>query len=169
MASMGIEKIAEQYGVQVMRVRSDHLAMMQAYKNEDVDFVGGTRGGFLLSKFQLGADGMFATVKIMEMLAKRGADLGDLRREYERYHAVVRQVPCSWAKKGQVMRLLMEYTEGRNRQLVDGARFQENGSWIWIAPDRNAAYFTVVAESEDLSHAETLATTYHDQVIRWQQ
>ncbi len=169
MASMGIEEIANQYGVQVQRVRGDHLAMMQAFKAEDVDFVGGTRGGFLLSKFQLGADGMFATVKIMEMLARRNADLAELRSEFGRFHASVRQVPCSWDKKGKVMRLLMEHTEGRNRQLVDGARFQEDGSWIWVAPDRNAAYFTVVAESEDRQRAEQLAAAYHDQVIRWQQ
>lgn len=169
MASMGVEQIARQYGVQVLRVRGDHLAMMQAFMGDEVDFVGGTRGGFLLSRFQLGADGMFATVKLMEMLARNRADLAQLRREFTKYHASVRQVPCSWSKKGQVMRLLLEHTEGRERQLVDGARFLEDGGWIWIAPDRNAAYFTVVAESEDRKRAEEMAAAYHEQVIRWQQ
>ncbi len=168
MASMGVEKIAEQYGVQVVRVRGDHLAMMQAYKNDDIDFVGGTRGGFMLSSFQLGADGMFATIKLLEMLAKQNADLAELRSEHERYHTIVEQVPCSWTKKGQVMRLLMEFTEGKNRQLVDGARFQEGESWVWIAPDRTAAYFTVAAESEDKKHAEGLVAKYREQVAKWQ-
>ena len=168
MASMGIEKIAEQYGVQVTRVRSDHLAMMQAFKSEDIDYVGGTRGGFLLSRFQLGADGMFATVKLLEMLAKQNADLAEMRSEFERFYAVSEQVPCGWSKKGQVMRLLMEYTEGKNRQLVDGARFQSDGDWVWIAPDRNAAYFTVVAESEDRERAVALAAKYREQVGQWQ-
>ncbi len=169
MAGMGVEKIAEQFGVQVMRVRGDHLAMMQAYKVDDIDFVGGTRGGFMLSSFQLGADGMFATIKLLEMLAKQNADLAELRAEFEHYYSVEEQVPCSWSKKGQVMRLLMENTEGKNRQLVDGARFQDGDSWVWIAPDRNSAYFTVVAESEDKKQAESLAKKYREQVTKWQE
>lgn len=169
MASMGVEKIAEQFGVQVVRVRGDHMAMMQAFKDDDIDFVGGTRGGFMLSKFQLGADGMFATIKLLEMLAKQITDIAELSSEFEGFYRVAEQVPCSWNKKGQVMRLLMEYTEGKNRQLVDGARFQEDGSWVWIAPDRTAAYFTVLAESENEAHAQKMLAKYRTQVAKWQE
>ncbi len=169
MASMGVDQIAEQYGVGVLRVRNDHLAMMQAFKNEGVDFVGGTRGGFIFSKFQLGADGMFASVKLLEMLAKRHTDLAVLRQEFEKYFRARRQVPCPWSKKGQVMRLLMTHTEGKSRQLVDGARFQDNAGWIWVAPDRNEAYFTVLAESEQRDKAENLAEEYSQQVLKWQE
>ncbi len=169
MASMGVESIAAEFGVQVTRVRSDHLAMMQAFQQPDVDFVGGTRGGFLFTKFQLGADAIFSAIKFLELLAKRDAELTDLRKAHEKYHIVSAQVPCPWAKKGQVMRLLMEHTEGKNRQLVDGARFQENGSWVWIAPSRKEAYFTVFAESEEVASAEKLAETYRKQVKKWQE
>jgi mannose-1-phosphate guanylyltransferase/phosphomannomutase len=169
MASMGIDAIAEQYGVGVVRVRNDHLAMMQAFKNEEVDFVGGTRGGFIFSNFQLGADGMFAAVKLLELLAKQRADLAELRREFEKYNFVRYQVPCSWSKKGQVMRLLMEHTESKPRQLVDGARFRDDSGWVWIAPDRNEAYFTVLAESDQKANAERLAGHYRDQVAKWQE
>ena len=168
-ASMGIERIAEQFGVQVVRVRADHMAMMEAFKQGDIDFVGGTRGGFMLSKFQLGADGMFATIKLLEMLARQITDIAELSSEFEGFHRVTEQVPCSWNRKGQVMRLLMEHTEGKNRQLVDGARFQEDSSWVWIAPDRTAAYFTVAAESEDKKLAESLVAKYRDQVAKWQE
>ena len=155
--------------MQVVRVRADHMAMMEAFKQDDIDFVGGTRGGFMLSKFQLGADGMFATIKLLEMLARQITDIAELSSEFEGFHRVTEQVPCSWNKKGQVMRLLMEHTEGKNRQLVDGARFQEDSSWVWIAPDRTAAYFTVAAESEDKKLAESLVAKYRDQVAKWQE
>ncbi len=169
MASMGVERIASEYGVGVTRVRSDHLAMMQAFQQPDVDFVGGTRGGFLFSKFQLGADAMFCAIKVLELLARNDAELSELRKLHEKYYSVSSQVPCPWAKKGQVMRLLMAHTEGKNRQLVDGARFQENGSWVWIAPSRNEAYFTVFAESENRTAAEMLAQDYERQVREWQE
>lgn len=169
MASMGVEAIASQYGVKVERVRGDHLAMMQAFHDPEIDFVGGTRGGFILSRFQLGADAMFASIKLLELLARRNADLAELRAEHTRYHMVSTQVPCSWAKKGQVMRLLLQHTEGKERQLVDGARFREDGSWVWIAPDRDAAYFTIYVESDERSRAESLASAYEQQVARWQE
>jgi mannose-1-phosphate guanylyltransferase/phosphomannomutase len=167
-ASMGVEAIAEEYGVRVMRVRNDHLAMMQAFKSDDVDFVGGTRGGFIFDRFQLGADGMFAAVKLLELLAKQQLDLIDLRSLYEHYHRVVHIVPCPWARKGQVMRLLIENTEGKKRQLVDGVRVQENGGWVLAAPDRNEALFMVLAESTDKNKAAKLADTYRQHILDWQ-
>lgn len=167
-ASMGVEEIAAEYGVQVMRVRNDHLAMMQAFKSDDVDYVGGTRGGFIFDRFQLGADGMFASVKLLELLAKQQVDLIDLRSVYEKYHRVRHTVPCPWARKGQVMRLLIENTEGKNRQLVDGVRVQENGGWVLASPDRNEALFTVQGEATDHEKAAALAEDYRSRILDWQ-
>jgi mannose-1-phosphate guanylyltransferase/phosphomannomutase len=169
MASMGVEEIADQYGVEVVRVRNDHLAMMQAFRTESVDFVGGTRGGFIFDDFQLGADGMFASVKLLELLAHQDADIADVRRHFEKYYTASHKVPCPWSKKGQVMRLLIENSEGKPRQLVDGVRVNENGSWVLAAPDRQAALFTVMAESDSQEQAAELAESYRYNILKWQE
>jgi len=149
LASMGVEEIASQYGVDVIRVRDDHQAMMYAKSELDVDFVGGTRGGFIFPGFQLGADAMFASVKILELIAKSGNTLSTLRKKYSDLVMKSEDVPCNWRKKGQVMRNLIQKTADENRQLVDGVRILKDDGWVLIAPDREKDLFLIYAESRN--------------------
>ena len=175
-ASMGVERIAAEYGVKVIRVRNDHLAMMDAPSNSGVDFVGGTRGGFIFPGFQLGADAMFNLAKILELLSKNGSSftapsrrsLSDLRKELDRFHMVKKTVPCSWGKKGQVMRKLLKYTEDCKRELIDGVRVLNTDSWVLVMPDRRKASFHIFAEATKEGEAERLLEKYASKVNQWQ-
>ena len=161
-ASMGIEEIATEHGVEVVRVPSDHRAMMEIRRKGEVDFVGGTRGGFIFPGFQMGADALFSTVKIMELLAKRRKSLGELRHRFDRYDRLADSVPCPWAKKGTVMRRLITGTEDKRRELIDGVRIFEDGGWVLIAPDRSRAAFNIMAESEAPKTTLTLLKRYRE-------
>ncbi len=167
-ASMGVEKIAEEYGVEVIRTRNDHLSMMEAFHNKGVDFVGGTRGGYIFPGFQLGADAMFALVKILELVARAKEPLGRIRGDWERYTMLKESVPCGWGKKGQVMRNLINYTESKDRQLIDGVRILEEDTAILVWPDRKAAYFHLIAESDDRDKAMSLINEYRRKIEEWQ-
>ncbi len=175
-ASMGVERIAAEYGVKVIRVRNDHLAMMHALSSLKVDFVGGTRGGFIFPGFQLGADAMFNVAKILELLSKNGncvsapvkGSLADLRKELDHFHMVKRTVPCSWGKKGQVMRELSKYTEDCKRELIDGVRVLNCDSWVLVMPDRRKASFHILAESTKEGEAEGLLEKFVKKVNEWQ-
>jgi len=168
-ASMGVEAIASEYGVRVIRVRNDHLAMMDAVTSLGVDFVGGTKGGFIFPGFQSGADAMFDVVKILELMAKNNRKLGEVGQEVDKYHLLRKNVPCPWSKKGEVMRKLMEFTQQRNRELIDGVRVLNDDSWVLVAPDRQKASFYVLAESEKKSTAQKQLQEYADRVAEWQQ
>jgi mannose-1-phosphate guanylyltransferase/phosphomannomutase len=176
LASMGVDKIAEEYGVEVVRVRNDHLAMMDAIFSLKVDFVGGTKGGFIFPGFQLGADAMYNLAKILELLSKNGGALSgpkkrslvELRRELDKYHMARKTVPCSWRKKGQVMRELLKYTEDCQRELIDGVRVLNHNSWVLVMPDRRKAAFHILAESIDADQAEKLVEKYAVKVAEWQ-
>ncbi len=173
---MGVDKIAAEYGVKVIRVRNDHLAMMDAISSLEVDFVGGTRGGFIFPGFQLGADAMFNVAKILELLSKNGKSisgpkkksLAQLRKELDRYHMVRQTVPCSWGKKGQVMRELSKYTEDCRRELIDGVRVLNCDSWVQVMPDRRKASFHILAESTKSGEAERLVEKFVKKVNDWQ-
>jgi mannose-1-phosphate guanylyltransferase/phosphomannomutase len=167
-ASMGVEKIAGQYGVKVIRTRNDHLSMMQAFHRSGVDFVGGTRGGFIFPGFQLGADAMFVLVKILELIARSRTPLGRIRGEWEKYAMLRKSVPCSWAKKGKVMRNLIEYTENRNRQLIDGVRVIGDDFALLVWPDRKQAYFHLISESPDKKKAGDLVKEFEERILEWQ-
>jgi len=168
-ASMGVERIASEYGVKVIRVRNDHLAMMDAITTLGVDFVGGTKGGFIFPGFQSGADAMFDVVKILELMAKNKKKLGQVKHEVDNYFLLKKSIPCPWNKKGEVMRKLMKFTQERKRELIDGIRVLNDDSWVLVAPDRRKASFYILAESEKKSTAEKQLQEYADKVSEWQQ
>lgn len=163
-ASMGVEKIAETYDVEVTRVRNDHLAMMDAHIRGGADFVGGTLGGFIFPGFQVGADAMYAAVQLLEMMAKTKITLADLRRRFAGYIRKTASVPCPWGKKGQVMRTLITSTENKNRQLIDGVRVFENGGWVLVMPDRLTASFGILAEAESEETVDKIIKEYSNLV-----
>jgi mannose-1-phosphate guanylyltransferase/phosphomannomutase len=168
-ASMGMERIASEYGVKVIRVRNDHLAMMDAITSPGVDFVGGTKGGFIFPGFQSGADAMFDVVKILELMAKNKKKLGQVRQEVDKYFLLKKTVPCPWSKKGEVMRKLMKFTEDKTRELIDGVRILNDDSWVLVAPDRQKASFYILSESEKKSTAEKQLQEYSERVWEWQE
>jgi mannose-1-phosphate guanylyltransferase / phosphomannomutase len=163
-ASMGIEKIAEQYNVEVIRVRNSHLAMMEALQLGGVDYVGGTLGGFIFPGFQMGSDAIVSAVYLLDMLAKVKIRLSEHRILFEKYIRKHISIPCPWSKKGQVMRTLITDTESKDRQLIDGIRVMENGGWVLIAPDELAAAFNILAESQSEGEVETLVGRYKELV-----
>jgi mannose-1-phosphate guanylyltransferase / phosphomannomutase len=158
-ASMGVEEIAREKGVEVVRVANDHLAMMEIKRRGEVDYVGGTRGGFIFPGFQMGADAMLAAVKLLEMLAQTRSRFGTRRRRFDHFIRESASVPCPWSKKGMVMRKLITGTEHKERQLIDGVRVFENGGWVLITPDRLTAAFNILAESR--SEQETTKLIQH--------
>jgi len=167
-ASMGVEKIAGEYGVRVERLRNDHLAMMHAMVNHEPGFVGGTRGGFIYPGFQRGADAMFAAVKILELMAKAGVTLAEIRSEFEGYFMDEIEVHCQWSKKGQVMRHLMEHSAKTERVLVDGVRMDFGDNWVLVTPDRNKESFRVIAESTSPEKTKEVLKRYADYILDWQ-
>jgi len=163
-ASMGVDEIAAEYGTEVIRVVNDHRGMMEAKLKYGVNFVGGTKGGFIFPGFQLGADAIFTSVKILEMMAQTKKHLGQIRKKHEHYIREMISIPCPWARKGLVMRKIITETDNKKRQLIDGIRIFENNGWVLIAPDRMKASFNILAESRSKEDTSQLIKQYRTYV-----
>jgi len=167
-ASYGIKMIADANKCKLKWIPSDHQAMMEAAASGDSVYVGGTRGGFIFPGFQLGVDAMFATVKVFELLIAAGQKIGEVSGPWDEYVISTKEVACSWVKKGQVMRALMEHSEKSERILVDGARIAEDNGWVLVRPDRKKAQFFVQAESKSPGHTKDLVKKYVKLIKSWQ-
>ncbi|MEK7775052.1 MAG: sugar phosphate nucleotidyltransferase [Candidatus Zixiibacteriota bacterium] len=167
-SSMGVEEIARARGVDVVRVANDHLAMMEINRRGEADFVGGTRGGYIFPGFQMGADGMLSSFKLLELMAKTETKLSVIRKRFEHLHRRTISVPCPWAKKGTVMRKLITGTADKTRQLIDGIRIFEDGGWVLVIPDSASASFNIVAESRSDSETSRLIQSYSAMVNEYQ-
>ena len=167
-ASMGVEKISEKYGVEVIRVPSSHLAMMEISRSGKAGFVGGTKGGFIFPGFQHCSDAIISTVKILEMLTECNIKLSEERHKFEEYNLQSLSVPCPWTRKGTVMRKLISDSKDKKRELIDGVRIFEDSGWVLVAPDRDKASFNIVAESVSREKTVRLIELYKKAVEEYQ-
>jgi mannose-1-phosphate guanylyltransferase/phosphomannomutase len=167
-ASMGVEEIAAERNVEIIRVPDDHLSMMEVFMRGDVDFVGGTRGGFMFPGFHMGSDAIVSVVKILEMLAMTKSRFGELRERHESLKRRSVSVPCPWSRKGAVMRKLITESKDKQRQLIDGVRILEDAGWALVAPDRQKASFNITAESKSEEALIDLVSRYKTMVEQFQ-
>ncbi len=163
-ASMGVEKIAAEHKVEVIRVPSTHLAMMEIFRKGEVSFVGGTIGGFIFPGFQKASDAILSVIKLLEMLAESGETLAALRQKLDIYKSQTAAVPCPWSSKGRVLRKLITEAKDKKHQLIDGVRIFENGGWVLVTPDRYKASFNIIAETTSEDETSALIEQYKSRV-----
>jgi mannose-1-phosphate guanylyltransferase/phosphomannomutase len=165
-----VDAIAAPKGVTVLKTRNSHLAMMEAAASGKVQFVGGTKGGFIFTDFFFATDAMYSVARILEMMAKTDKRLGDLENELPRLYRAKRSINCSWEHKGKVMRRIMKDSEKTKRDLVDGIKIYfdagQMGS-VLLIPDKERPLFHINAEASDQQTANTIATDYEHRVITW--
>ena len=166
-ASRNVEKIAARFGMEVVRTRTLPRSLMEAAAGEGVAFAGDGAGGFVFPRFQPAFDGMFAIVKIMELLAAEGRGLADILREIPPTVLIHRKIPCAWENKGSLMRMLTTHAKGKPSQFIDGVKVFEGEDWALVYPSQDEAYFHLVVESGDGRTAERIASEYTDLFVSW--
>jgi len=166
-ASRNIEKIAARFGMDVVRTRTLPRSLMETAAREGVAFAGDGAGGFVFPRFQPAFDGMFAIVKIMELLSAEGRGLSDILREIPPTVLIHRKIPCAWENKGSLMRMLTGHAKGKPSQFIDGVKVFEGDDWALVYPSQDEAYFHLVVESGDGRAASLLASEYTDLFVSW--
>lgn len=165
-ASSVLDDLARAQGVPLIRTRLAPRALMETAAREDVVFVGDGMGGYIFSRFQPAFDGMLATVKLLEMLAREGARLHELARQVPQRFTVRDQVSCPWERKGAVMRRLLEATRHERVDLTDGVKVFRDDAWAVLYPDQDRAAFHLVAEAPSRPRAEAMAGAFRDLLLK---
>ena len=66
-------------------------------------------------------------------------------------------MPCPWALKGLIMRVLNERMAGRDVDLTDGIKVFSDRGWAQVLPDPDEPLLHVYAEGETTEESEELA------------
>ena len=166
-ASALVDKVASQHGVEVIRTQNDPRKIIDAYYTHHVQYAGDTKGGFIFAQFMLAFDGMFSMAKILELMSRKCIHLGELNDMVPQTHIAKTNVPCPWEHKGKVMRRLMEYTNGKNRQLIDGVKLLDGDDWVLVLPDQERPFIHVNAESISSKKANELVAEFQERIVSW--
>jgi len=167
-APRAIDSMAKTYGFEVKRTKTSPHGLMAAASSGDNLFVGETTGGFIFPRFQPVFDGMYAIVKILEMLAVEETTLHRLLREIPPSIIIKDRVPCAFEHKGAVMRKLAEDSGGKDTLLLDGIKINFKDNWVAAYPSQDHPYFHVMAEASTDQQAKDLISEYTGKIKTWQ-
>ncbi|MBN1484019.1 MAG: mannose-1-phosphate guanyltransferase [Chloroflexia bacterium] len=160
-APSAVDKLAEQHGRQVVRSKVDPAALMNICAQDNILVSGDGGGSLIFPQFYPISDGLFAIVKLLELLVRRETALSQFLQQLPSYHLGRIKVSCRWESKGRVMRLLNEQYSGRILDRTDGIKIGlGGGEWVLIVPDADGPYFHIYAEGVSEEQAQVLVEKY---------
>ncbi len=167
-ASREVDLVAAEHGLEVVRTKATHQALMDAAFEGKYDFVGGTKGGFIFPDFLFASDAMFSVAKILEMTAKAGLTFANLDALVPKLRMVKKNVDCPWSEKGSIMRKLIDLTKNENRETVDGIKVHyDDGTWVHLLPDKERPIFHINAESASGDRAHSTVERFESRINSW--
>jgi mannose-1-phosphate guanylyltransferase/phosphomannomutase len=154
------EALAAAHGGKVVRTRLDPQSLMSAATQKGVRMGGDGRGRTIFPALHPGFDAMLTIAKLLQFLSNARTTLHDVVAGLPPWHIKETNVPCSWEKKGQVMRMLGEQYRDRRVRASDGIKIQLGADWMLILPDPDEPQFHLVSEAQTDSEAEALLDKY---------
>ena len=151
------EAVTAYHGVGVEWAGTSTDSLAQVVRRPGLIFGGDGRGGFIVPEVGLNVDGIAAFVRLIGLVARTQLTLSAIDRRIPKAHVARAMVPTPWAKRGAVMRALVELGGPRVVGTVEGVRIGEpDGSWVLAVPDQTQAEILLWAESNTMAAAEAL-------------
>jgi mannose-1-phosphate guanylyltransferase/phosphomannomutase len=153
-----VDRLVEGSGLEIVRTPASLSSLTRAAAEEGIVFGGAVGGGFVFPEFLPAYDGVASLCKLLELVAPEERPLSEIVADLPRPALVKRDVPCPWAQKGLVMRLLNERFAGRDLDLSDGIKVFEERGWVQVLPDPDEPVLHLFAEGETVEDSEELLT-----------
>jgi mannose-1-phosphate guanylyltransferase / phosphomannomutase len=154
------EEIVQQRGYKVRWTKTSSAALMEEADDPSVGFAANTEGGIILPGFLPAFDAAAGLLKMLDLLAARGAKLSEVVAAAPAVHMLHEEVVTPWEQKGTVMRTLVEQTHGRDVDLIDGVKVHHETGWVLVLPDPEEPVTHIWAEGDSAADARTLAQEY---------
>ncbi|MEQ8842585.1 MAG: sugar phosphate nucleotidyltransferase [Acidimicrobiales bacterium] len=153
-------RLVEAHNGSVVLTQTSGAAIMSAASDPFVCFAADTNGRYVVPEFMPAFDATATFVSLLGLLASSGRKLSDVVDALPEVFMVTREVVTPWEQKGAVMRVLVEQSNDRDVDLVDGVRIHHPEGWALVLPDPDDPVTRVTAEGDDLASAERLADEY---------
>jgi mannose-1-phosphate guanylyltransferase/phosphomannomutase len=151
-----VDRLVDGTGLEVVRTPASLAELTRAAAEDGVVFAGALGGGYVFPEFLPAYDAVASLCKLLELLAPVEQPLSTLVETLPRSNLVHRQLPCPWAQKGLVMRVVTEELRDRNLDLTDGIKVYDERGWAQVLPDPDEPLVHIYAEGETPELTEEL-------------
>jgi mannose-1-phosphate guanylyltransferase/phosphomannomutase len=144
-----VDRLVKNRGLQIIRTPASLSELTRAAAEDGVIFAGALSGGYVFPDFLPAYDATASLCKLLELLAPVERPLSELVEELPVSTLVHRQLPCPWAQKGLVMRVLTERLKDRKLDLLDGIKMHDRRGWAHVLPDPDEPLVHIYAEGSN--------------------
>lgn len=164
------DTIADWHGSQLIRIGNNmHQFMRKADESGILMAIDGA-GNYIFPDFHPTVDGMMATARLLEYMAKRALPLSKVIDYLPAMHLTRRSTHCSWDDKGLVMRRLNERYKDSRVDNIDGLKvYLNDGEWVHFSPNPDKPQFEVLAEAATDERVATLVEVHQQEIVRFLQ
>jgi Phosphomannomutase len=135
---------------------------------KDYYFFGNLEGNYTFTEMSYSFDGMFASIKILEMLSKTKQKISDIQKIIPNHYFEHKVVSCPINLKGKMMRKFTEEAIGKDASFVDGVKiFIDKKTWILMLPDQYADSLHLYVNSDKEEKAKAVLNEYIDKINKW--
>jgi len=159
-----VERLLEGSGLEVVRTPASLGDLTKAAAEDGVIFAGAVGGGYVFPEFLPAYDATASLCKLLELLAPVRRPLSELVADLPASTLVHRQLPCPWALKGVVMRMLTERLRDRELDLTDGIKVFDERGWAQILPDPDEPLMHIYAEGRTDEDSKALEAEFRGMV-----
>jgi mannose-1-phosphate guanylyltransferase/phosphomannomutase len=111
---------------------------------------------------------MYATLRIVEMMATQKVKLSDIIQGLPRFFYTTIQVPCIQALKGKMMRKFLEDAKGKRASTLDGVKiWLDSEDWILMIPDQYGDYLNLTIQAINDEQGERYTQEYMAKIQQW--
>ena len=151
-----VDEITRDSGLEVVRTPASLAELTKAAAGGGVVFAGAVGGGYVFPEFLPAYDAVASLCKLLELLAPVSTPLSELVAGLPASTLVHRQVPCPWALKGTVMRVLTERLRDQKLDLLDGIKAFDERGWAQVLPDPDEPLIHLYAEGRTPEESNAL-------------
>jgi mannose-1-phosphate guanylyltransferase/phosphomannomutase len=159
-----VDRLLEGSGLEVVRTPASLGDLTKAAAEDGVIFAGAVGGGYVFPEFLPAYDATASLCKLLELLAPVRRPLSELVADLPASTLVHRQLPCPWALKGVVMRVLTERLRDRELDLMDGIKVFDERGWAQILPDPDEPLMHIYAEGRTEEDSKVLEAEFRSMV-----
>lgn len=138
-------------------------ATLKVVKNLKANFSYEESGKYYFADEALWPDGIFASLKLLEIMAREGKPLSKLAADFPKFYQVKHTIKCDNQRKEKVMHRIFEIwqkeaIEGRVKDItIDGLkRIYDDKSWLLIRSSGTEPLIRVYADAASQARAEEL-------------
>jgi phosphomannomutase / phosphoglucomutase len=158
-ASQSVEDAIRPFGGTVVYTRVGSPSVTHEMQARGAVFGGEENGGLIFPRLHLARDGGMTLAAVLDLLARREADLPSMLKELPRYSFVKEKVGCPVELRDKVLgRLAKAFAQDSEKVVtIDGVKAYRSGGWVLLRPSGTEPLFRIFAESKDPAKARALA------------